>query len=157
MSHPTQLTPTTDARATGTRKHVTITTDGACQPNPGAGGWAAILRYGTSVREISGAEANTTNNRMELRAIVEALRALKEPCRVTLRTDSRNAMAWCNPHSFKKAKQRAKLPEAYALVLEYRGLAARHHIHFEWVRGHNGDPDNERADLLAADQRRRPF
>lgn len=138
-------------------KRVTITTDGACNPNPGRGGWAAILRYGTTRKEISGAEENCTNNRAELRAVVEALRALKEPCEILIRTDSRNTMHWCAPKGFRKAKARDRYPEAYAMVLEYRALASRHNITFEWVRGHDGDPDNERADLLANDQSRRPF
>lgn len=138
-------------------KHVTITTDGGCEPNPGRGGWAAILRFGSAVRELSGTEQNTTNNRMELRAVIEALRALKEPCAVVIRTDSKNTIAWCRHGSFAKAKARSKLPEAYAMVLEYRAVASRHSVTFEWVRGHAGDPDNERADVLAADQIRRPF
>lgn len=138
-------------------KQITITTDGGCSPNPGRGGWAAVLRYGTSRKEISGGDPRTTNNRMEIRAVIEALRVLKEPCRILLRTDSRIAISWCSPRSFKSAKRRAKLPEAYAMVLEYRALASRHNITFEWVRGHDGDPDNERADLLANDQSRRPF
>jgi ribonuclease HI len=138
-------------------KTVTITTDGACHPNPGFGGWAAVLRFGTAMRELSGAEANTTNNRMELRAVVEAMSVLKEPCRVVVRTDSKNTIAWCRPKAFAKAKKRERLPEAFALVEKYRAAAARHDVTFEWVRGHAGDPDNERCDLLANDARRRPF
>ena len=89
-------------------KQITITADGACSPNPGKGGWAAILRYGEARKEISGSEENTTNNRMELRAIIEAFRLLREPCRVLLRTDSKTALAWIHPGSFAKPKLRAK-------------------------------------------------
>jgi ribonuclease HI len=138
-------------------KQVTITTDGACQPNPGRGGWAAILRYGSAVREISGGSLFTTNNRMELTAIVEALRLLKEPCQVQMRTDSKNAIAWCSARAFRSEKKRRKLREAFALVQLYRQLAERHEVTFLWVRGHNGDVDNERADHLAQDMCRRPF
>ncbi len=138
-------------------KQVTITTDGACNPNPGPGGWAAILRFGSVCRELSGCEPNTTNNRMELLAVVEGLRALKEPCLVTVRTDSKNTMHWCAPNGFRSPKKRAKFPEAFALVQAFRELSQRHTVTFEWVRGHAGDPDNERADLLATDQIRRPF
>lgn len=138
-------------------KQVTITTDGGCWPNPGRGGWAAVLRFGSACKEICGRELETTNNRMELRAIIEGLRALREPCAVLIRTDSRNAMNWCAPKAFAKEKQRNKQPVAYEMVLEFRALAAQHEIRFEWVRGHTGDPDNERCDKLAADQIAQPF
>lgn len=138
-------------------KEVTLITDGACSPNPGKGGWAVILRYGGNRKEISGSVAHTTNNRMELTAIIQGLRALKEPCRVLIRTDSRNSISWCKPTSFKTPKKQAKLPEAYALVLEFREVSKGHVLTFEWVRGHIGDPDNERADMLATDQINRVF
>lgn len=130
-------------------KHVTITTDGACDPNPGPGGWAAILRCGNSAREIHGSDPQTTNNRMEMRAIVEGLRALKEPCEVVIRTDSKIAISWCRGSQFSKQKHRLGKPEAYALHLTFQELAKTHPVTFEWVKGHNGDPDNERADALA--------
>jgi ribonuclease HI len=130
-------------------KQVTITTDGACDPNPGPGGWAAILRSGEKVREIYGSEAQTTNNRMETRAIIEGLRALTQPCEVLIRTDSKIATSWCRGGQFTKEKHRLEKPEAYALHLAYGEAAKRHVVTFEWVKGHAGDPDNERADLLA--------
>lgn len=130
-------------------KRVTITTDGACDPNPGPGGWAAILRCGGKAREIVGNDPQTTNNRMETRAIIEGLRALKEPCEVLIRTDSKIAMSWCHGSQFTKEKPRREKPEAYALHLAYVEVAKKHTITFEWVKGHAGDPDNERADILA--------
>lgn len=130
-------------------KRVTITTDGACDPNPGPGGWAAILRCGNKAREIFGRDPRTTNNRMEMQAIIEGLRALKEPCEVLIRTDSKIAMDWCHGLQFAKQKPRLEKPEAYALHLTYAELAKKHVVRFEWVKGHSGDPDNERADLLA--------
>jgi ribonuclease HI len=130
-------------------KRVTITTDGACDPNPGPGGWAAILRFGTAVREISGSVPNATNNRMETRAIIEGLRALREPCEVLVRTDSKIALTWCRGKQFEKEKPRLAKPQAYALHLEYKALAQKHMVTFEWVKGHAGDVDNERADYLA--------
>lgn len=130
-------------------KRVIITTDGACDPNPGPGGWAAILRCGNAVRELVGHDPQTTNNRMETRAIIEALRALKEPCKVLIRTDSKIATSWCHGSQFSKEKPRREKPEAYALHLAYVEWAKKHTITFEWVKGHAGDPDNERADVLA--------
>jgi ribonuclease HI len=130
-------------------KEVIITTDGACDPNPGPGGWAAILRCGAHVREISGSEPTTTNNRMELRAIIEGLRTLKQACRVVVRTDSKIAVSWCRGTQFAKERHRLARPEAYALHCEYVQVAQPHTITFEWVKGHAGDPDNERADWLA--------
>src|SRR5690348_4192338 len=105
-------------------KAVTITTDGACQPNPGRGGWAAILRFGSAIREIAGSDPRTTNNRMELRAIIEGVRALKEPCAVTLRTDSRTCLSWCAANSFQTAKSRAKNPLVWPMVEEFRAISA---------------------------------
>lgn len=130
-------------------KKVVITTDGACDPNPGPGGWAAILRAGEHVREISGSDPATTNNRMELRAIIEGLRALKQPCEVVVRTDSKIAVSWARGAQFAKERHRLAHPEAYALHCEYVQVAQPHTVTFEWVKGHAGDPDNERADWLA--------
>lgn len=130
-------------------KRVTITTDGACDPNPGPGGWAAILRSGDKVREISGCDSQTTNNRMETRTIIEGLKALKEPCEVLIRTDSKIAISWCRGLQFAKERQRLEKPEAYALHQDYLDAAKPHGVTFEWVKGHAGDPDNERADFLA--------
>lgn len=130
---------------------VTLTTDGACVPNPGPGAWAYALRFGAAYKEHAGSSPHSTNNRMELQAVVEGLKALKAPCRVVVRTDSRNTIAWCGPTAFRPAKNKLRLPEAYALVVEYRAVAAKHSVTFEWVRGHAGDPDNERCDLLCAE------
>lgn len=138
-------------------KQVTLTTDGACVPNPGHGGWAAILRFGVASRELSGAAPNTTNNRMEMRAIIEGLRALKEPCSVLVRSDSATALAWCKPTAFKSPQKRVKHSLIWHLVLEFRTVASPHTLTFQWVRGHDGDPDNERCDTLAQDIASRPF
>ena len=125
-------------------KQVTITTDGACIPNPGNGGWAAVLRYGNSVREICGAEPETTNNRMELRAILESLRCLKEPCRVILRTDSSQSIGLLN-HTGIKVHKRSNQDLVQAII----SAMQPHEIQAVWIKGHIGDPDNERADFLA--------
>lgn len=129
---------------------VVLTTDGGCSPNPGPGAWAYVLRFGTAYKEASGACPETTNNRMELQAVIEGLRALKKPCRVIVRTDSKNTIAWCRPDSFRTWKKKLKHPEAFALVEEFRTRAARHCVTFEWVRGHCGDTDNERCDELCS-------
>ncbi|HTL66709.1 MAG TPA: RNase H family protein [Lacunisphaera sp.] len=131
-------------------KKVTITTDGACDPNPGPGGWAAILRFENKLREISGSSPRTTNNRMEIHAIVEGLRVLKQPCEVLVRTDSKIAISWCKGAQFAKERHRLAHPEAYASHLAFQELAKIHRVSFQWVQGHAGDPDNERADFLAA-------
>jgi ribonuclease HI len=135
---------------------VEISTDGACSGNPGPGGWAALLRFGTAEREISGYEAQTTNNRMELMAALEALRALKRPCQVRLKTDSQYVQkgmtlwghGWARNDWRKKPNASAQIPNAdlwQALWQE----AARHKIDWVWVRGHAGEVDNERVDALA--------
>lgn len=127
-------------------KRVTITTDGACSPNPGNGGWAAILRCGSAVKEICGGEPDTTNNRMEMRAVIEALNALREPCEVELRTDSMILVHILN-RTGKKLHKRAN-PSLVQAIVEAQ---ARHQVRAVWVRGHCGDQDNERADLLAVE------
>ena len=129
---------------------VTIYTDGACDPNPGPGGWAAILRFRSHTRELTGAEADTTNNRMELRAAVEALKALKQPCRVELHTDSeylqRGISEWMQGW---QASNKKKRPANWDLWQELLEAARPHAINWHWVRGHAGDSFNERADRLA--------
>ena len=138
-----------------TRPHVEIFTDGACSGNPGAGGWGAILRFGGREKELSGGEKETTNNRMELTAVIEALSALKKPCSVTLTTDSQyvvNAVekrwiyAW-------KAKNWRKSDGKPALNVDLweklLPLLETHSVGFVWIRGHNGHPENERCDALA--------
>ena len=133
---------------------VEIATDGACKGNPGPGGWGAVIRSGTRERELSGGEALTTNNRMELMAVIEALNALKRPCAVTLSTDSRYVMdgltKWIHGwrrNGWKTAdKKPVKNADLWQALIE---ATARHRITWQWVKGHAGHPDNERADRLA--------
>ncbi|UZK71029.1 ribonuclease HI [Sphingomonas sp. S1-29] len=136
--------------------HVEIATDGACKGNPGPGGWGALIRFGTTEKELSGGEALSTNNRMELMAAIEGLNALTKPCRVTLSTDSRYVMdgltKWI--HGWRKngwktaARQPVKNAELWQALL---AAAAPHRVEWKWVKGHAGHPDNERADRLASD------
>ncbi len=133
---------------------VEIWTDGGCKPNPGPGGWGAILRFGTVERELSGGEAATTNNRMELTAAAAALEALKRPCRVVLHTDSeylRNGITrWHHGWVRKNWRNAAGDPVANMdLWQRVLAAAAPHAIEWKWVRGHAGDEMNERADQLA--------
>ena len=135
-------------------KSVEIFTDGACSGNPGPGGWGAILRFNGTVKELSGGEAVTTNNRMELLAAITALDALKEPCKVELHTDSKYVMDGISKwiHGWKKNgwktadKKPVKNVELWQALDEAVG---RHVIDWRWVKGHNGDVFNERADQLA--------
>ena len=142
------------------RLAVEIWTDGGAKPNPGPGGWGAILRFKTVERELSGYEPETTNNRMELTAAIAALEALKRPCRVILHTDSeylRNGMErWVKGWVRNNWRNSAKEPVAN-MALWQRLLAAAkpHEIEWRWVRGHAGDPMNERADRLATEARER--
>lgn len=136
-------------------RHVDIYTDGACRGNPGKGGWGAILVYEGHEKELSGGEAETTNNRMELMAAISALEALKEPCEVTLTSDSKYmidsiekgwARSW-QAKGWKKAdKSPALNPDLWERLLN---LLDVHKVTFVWVRGHNGHPYNERCDTLA--------
>ncbi len=136
-------------------KDVYIATDGACLGNPGPGGWAAILRYGGHERVLVGGEAMTTNNRMEVRAALAALAALNEPCRVRLVTDSQylsNAVnkGWLRGWVERDWRGSDKKPvKNVDLWQELLPLLARHEVNFEWVRGHNEHPENERCDVLA--------
>jgi len=133
---------------------VEIFTDGACKGNPGPGGWGAILRYGTTEKEIYGASRNTTNNIMELTAVIESLKNLKKPCELIITTDSKyvknGITEWI--HNWKKngwrtaAKKEVKNKE---LWIELDSLIQIHSISWDWVKGHSGHPENERADLLA--------
>ena len=135
---------------------VTIYTDGACKGNPGAGGWGVLMIAGVNRRELCGGESATTNNRMELTAAIEALRALKRPTRVRLFTDSKYVMqgieTWI--HGWKKNGWRTsdkKPVKNMDLWQALDALAAQQQIEWRWVKGHSGDPGNERADALSND------
>ena len=134
---------------------VEIFTDGACKGNPGPGGWGALIRSGAHEKELSGGEAHTTNNRMELMAAIEALNALKRPCHVILSTDSnyvkdgitRWIFGW-QRNGWKTAdKKPVKNAELWQALVE---ATKRHRIEWQWVKGHSGHPENERADSLAS-------
>lgn len=136
-------------------KEVKIYTDGACRGNPGKGGWGAILVYGDKKKELCGGAPQTTNNRMELTAAIEALSALKEPCRVVLTSDSRYlvdgitkgwAASWKKNGWKKSDKSKALNPDLWEKLLE---LTETHKIEWIWVKGHAGHPYNERCDELA--------
>lgn len=137
------------------KKRVEIFTDGACSGNPGPGGYGAILRYGEHIKELSGGEEQTTNNRMELTAVITALEALKEPCLVILTTDSKYvvdgiekgwAKSWRENGWKKKDKKPALNPDLWGRLLD---LLEVHEVKFNWVKGHAGHPENERCDELA--------
>ncbi len=133
---------------------VEMWTDGACKGNPGPGGWGALLRFGSREKELYGGEAVTTNNRMELMAAIQALRALNRPCDVVLHVDSRYVMQgitqWLAGWKRNGWKTAAKQPVKNAdLWRELDAELARHTVTWRWVKGHAGDPGNERADQLA--------
>ena len=133
---------------------IQIFTDGACRGNPGPGGWGVILRSGSHEKELFGAEQSTTNNRMELRAAIEGLAALKRPSRVTVTTDSQYVRqgitqwieGWKRNQWRTSAKKPVKNQDLWQLLDE---LTSRHEVTWEWVKGHSGHPDNEHADALA--------
>ena len=142
-------------------KQIEIFTDGACSGNPGPGGWGAVLRYRGVEKELSGGEARTTNNRMELTALIEALAVLKEPCEITLCSDSKYVIdglqkGWAKgwkARGWKKAdKSPALNPDLWDRLLT---LAEPHTIHYRWIKGHAGHPENERCDRMAVEQSRR--
>ena len=136
-------------------KQVKLYTDGACKGNPGPGGWGCILVYGETEKELSGGDAHTTNNRMELSAAIAGLRALKQPCEVELWSDSKYlvdaitkgwAKGW-KAKGWKKGDGKPALnPDLWEELL---ALLEKHQVTFVWVRGHNGHPYNERCDVLA--------
>ncbi len=137
------------------RKQVELFTDGACSGNPGPGGWGAILRFGTKQKELSGGEKHTTNNRMELTAVIEGLLALKEPCNVILTTDSKYvadgigrgwAANW-KKNGWRKADKKPALnPDLWDELLR---LCDIHTLSINWIKGHAGHTENERCDALA--------
>ena len=136
-------------------KRVEIYTDGACSGNPGIGGWGCVLRYRENEKELSGGELQTTNNRMELTAVIEALKALKTCCNVTLYTDSKYVMngitEWLDEWKKNGWKTKSKKNEVKNIDLWQKldELSSKHEIRFVWVKGHNGDEGNERVDTLA--------
>ena len=136
-------------------KTVTIYTDGACSGNPGPGGWGAILMYGPHTRELSGGEAATTNNRMELTAVIEGLKKLKEPCIVELYSDSKYvidalskgwAWGWKKKGWVKSDKKPALNPDLWDVLL---ALVQTHEVHYHWVKGHADNVYNNRCDAMA--------
>ncbi|MCC6717032.1 MAG: ribonuclease HI [Acetobacteraceae bacterium] len=156
---PSDSDPAVTVAAPAAREIVEIWTDGGCKPNPGPGGWGAILRFGATERELSGAEPATTNNRMELTAAATALEALKRPCRVVLHTDSeylrlgitRWHQGWVRKNWRTAAGDPVANMDLWRRILE---AAKPHAIEWKWVRGHSGHPMNERADMLATEARR---
>ena len=141
-------------------KEVTIYTDGACSGNPGPGGWGAILQYGSAVKEMSGGEPETTNNRMELTGVITALSALKEPCRVTLYTDSQyveNAvnLGWLESwqkRGWRRKGGEVKNPDLWQALIP---LLETHEVTFVWVKGHAENEYNNRCDELAVAESRK--
>ena len=136
-------------------KTVTLYTDGACSGNPGPGGWGAILSFRDTEKELSGGEANTTNNRMELTAVIQGLQALKEPCIVELYSDSKYvidalekgwAVSWREKGWRKADKKPALNPDLWGTLLD---LAEKHTLHYHWVKGHADNPKNNRCDQMA--------
>jgi ribonuclease HI len=137
-------------------KKVIIFTDGACSGNPGKGGWGAVLQYGGHEKEVSGYEPETTNNRMELRAAIESLKVLKQPCDVDLYTDSvyvkDGITTWINTWMLNNWKNANKKPVKNAdLWQELLDITGKHLVKWHWVKGHDGNELNERADQLARD------
>jgi len=143
-------------------KKVWVFTDGACSGNPGPGGYGAVLKYNLAEREISGGFADTTNNRMELMAVIVALESLKEPCDVTVTTDSQYvvngiekgwALKWKAMGWMRNKKERAQNPDLWERLLS---ALERHVVRFQWIRGHSGHTENERCDRLAVEASQAP-
>ena len=135
---------------------IEVYTDGACKGNPGVGGWGVLLKYGNRTRELCGGEAHTTNNRMELTAVIRALEALIEPCEVILHSDSRYVIdgmtkwihGWQKKGWISASKKPVRNEDLWHELIE---AAKRHRITWQWVKGHNGHVENERVDRLASD------
>ncbi len=138
------------------QKLVEIFTDGACSGNPGPGGYGALLKFDTATKEISGCEPDTTNNRMEMMAVIEALRCLKHPCRIILTTDSQYVMkgmtqwihGWIKKNWMNSQKKPVLNKDLWEEMLQ---LSKPHQIQWKWVRGHQGHTENERCDYLATE------
>ncbi|WP_255461728.1 ribonuclease HI [Alcanivorax sp. DP30] len=135
-------------------KQVAMFTDGACRGNPGPGGWGVVLRYGDKEKEMHGGEAETTNNRMELMAAIAGLEALRQPCEVVLTTDSRYVMdgvtRWMPNWKRRGWKTASRQPVKNVDLWQRLDAATQpHNIDWQWVKGHSGHPENERADALA--------
>ena len=144
-----------------TMKKVEIFTDGACSGSPGPGGWGAVLRCGTAEKELSGGEKSTTNNRMELTAVISALSALKQRCTVTICSDSKYvidavtkgwAKSWQKNNWIKSDKKPALNADLWERLL---GLLDQHDVSFVWIKGHAGHPENERCDQMAVEESRK--
>ena len=142
-------------------KSVDIFTDGACSGNPGPGGWGTILRYGEYEKELSGGEAETTNNRMELKAAIMGLKCLKEPCEVTLYSDSKYLIdaiekewvyKWKENGWMRNKREKALNSDLWEALLELLNI---HQVKLVWVKGHDGHIENERCDKLAVEQSQR--
>ena len=135
------------------KSQVTIYTDGACDPNPGPGGWAALLKFGSSEKVLAGSEPDTTNNRMELTAALRALEALTRPCRVDFYTDSeylrRGITEWMPRWQARNWRRKSGALANVDLWQALDQAIQRHEIEWHWVRGHAGNPDNQRVDRLA--------
>ncbi|MFH0937837.1 MAG: ribonuclease HI [Planctomycetota bacterium] len=152
-----------DSAVSQPRPRVTIFSDGGSSPNPGSGAWAAILRYKDHEKEISGGERNTTNNRMELTAVIRALELLKTPSDVTVVTDSEylaNAFRqkWIDKwkrNGWRTFKKEPVKNQDLWIILDH--LIAQHRVNWEWCRGHSGHPENERCDALVAQTRANLF
>ena len=130
-------------------KKITLFSDGSALGNPGPGGYGVILRYGETEKELSGSEAHTTNNRMELKGVIEGLKALKEPCRVDVVSDSSYVVKGINEWLVNWIKRDFKKVKNPDLWKEYIDAAKKHQINAIWVRGHDGHEENERCDILA--------
>jgi ribonuclease HI len=148
------MSTTGDGASSGSQPVVEIYTDGACRGNPGPGGWAATLRLGDTEKELAGAEASTTNNRMELTAVIRALEALKRPVRAKIYTDSeyvrRGITEWISGWKRRGWRTADRKPVKNQDLWERLDeLAAAHDLEWHWVKGHSGVPGNERVDLLA--------
>ena len=135
-------------------KKVTLITDGSCLGNPGPGGWAAILRFGPKAKELSGGEPQTTNNRMEMTAVIEGLKVLKEPCEVSIEIDSEyvknGVMQWMDGWKKRGWMTAAKKPvKNQDLLQKIDAALAGHKVHWKWVKGHAEHADNNRCDELA--------